>query len=105
MPDNDVDKNELTDLQQLVASDGFKRFQAHIAAEWGPEAQMQKIDAVLSALEPGNVDGEYTTVSQVRAAATRIHELARWPDTRIAQLKGEKPKVERALDRFRRIAR
>lgn len=105
MSDNDVDTRELTDLQQLIGSDGFKRFQAYIEQEWGAEAQMAKIDGVLKALTPGNVDGEYTTVSQVRAAAKQIQQLVRWPEQRIAQLRGDKPKVARVMDGLRRIAR
>jgi hypothetical protein len=103
LADNEIDPHELEDLQQLVASPGFRRFLGYVAEEWGADAQMRKIDAVLRSLTPGNVDGEYTTVSQVRAAAKQIHQLVAWPDTRVAQLKsGKASAVASALDRFRR---
>jgi hypothetical protein len=67
---------------------------------------MQKIDDVLTALTPGNVDGELTSVAQVRAAAKQIQRLLRWPEERIGMLTQQRtPLLKNPMDRLRRIAR
>lgn len=106
MADNAVDTHELEELQQFVQSPGFARFLAHVETEWGAPAQMRMIDAVLHELTPGSTDAEMTTVSQIRAAATQIQKIARWPEGRINELKtGAKPRSMNPMDAIRRIAR
>ncbi len=103
--DPDVDTRELADLQDLVRAEGFRRFQAHVEQEWGDAACIRKIDEVLRQLTPGDRPAEQETVLQVRAAARQIQALVRWPEDRISQLQGQKPKAVSPLERLRRIAR
>lgn len=105
MSDSPVDTRELDDLQQLVQSEGFTRFQAHVEQEWGATAQVRQIDAALRELKPGEYDAELMTVSQIRAAAIQVQRIARWPVTRIAELKGAKPKPLNPMDLLRRRPR
>lgn len=102
---SETDPRELDDLQQLVASDGFKRFEAYLDQEWGDAAQVRKIDNALRELKPGDFDAEHMTVSQIRASAIHAQRLGRWPHSRIDQLKGAKSKSMNPMDALRRIAR
>jgi hypothetical protein len=101
----DTDTRELTDLQELLRSDGFTRFRAHVEDEWGAVASIQRIDRALTELPPGDRDAERETVLQIRAAARQIHALLQWPEERIAQLKGPKKKTISPMEALRRIAR
>lgn len=105
MSDLDVDARELDELQQFVQSPGFARFLAHVDREWGEAAQIRMIDGVLRELTPGNTDAEMTTVSQIRAAASQIHKIKGWPQSRINELKGAKPKTMSPMDLLRRRPR
>lgn len=84
------DLNEKEALTALLASDGWKVYQAAMAQQWGPSAQLQQIDLALKALPPGDQDAVNMTVQQIRSASNAIMAGLRWPAVRLEQLKAQR---------------
>jgi hypothetical protein len=96
---------EIDDLQQFVQSPGYARFKTFFEDAWGDSACIARIDRALTELKPGDQDAEDLTVLQIRAAAREIRKLVHWPEQRIDQLKGAKPKSMNPMDLLRRRPR
>lgn len=99
---DDPEGGERDSLRGLIESDGWQRFAAYIAQEWGADASIRKLDDALKAAGPG--EDVTAIVLQIRASALQIQNLVRWPAQRIAQL-GDAKKSGRPFEALRRIGR
>jgi hypothetical protein len=88
------DQTELEALTDLVASDGWQRYQAHVESEWGAEAYARQIDATIARAKHTGASVE-RELCELGAACRHVRLSVQWPLLRIAQLKQSKKPVGR----------
>lgn len=92
-------------LEDLLQSDGWKLFAAHMATAWGPEEYERKLDALLEAADTRGAlspDEEIALTRRVRDTFKGVRASMRWPEERVRQLVDATKPKEGAFDRFRR---
>jgi hypothetical protein len=90
----DPDINEHDALADLIGSDGWRLYLAHIDAEWGPVAYARQIDAAIAEGKKNRLTGDEIaeTVSEIAVAARKVQVAAQWPIRRLAELKAQQAK-------------
>lgn len=89
----DPDINEREALTALLESDGWALFVQAVEATHGDAASVRRIDTALQAVDRGDAAAIQDTVQQIRARARAVQAMMRWPQERLAHLKGGKPKL------------
>lgn len=81
-------KTELEDLEELLASAGWKALSEMVGKLWGAsEGNGERfLDAVTKASRASDADA-LAHLRQIIAAQREIHAIMQWPQTRLAQLK------------------
>lgn len=100
----DEGSSELEAWRVLIASEGWRRFQAVAADEWGAEATLRKIDEALARVPRGDQAAIDDTVQQIQVARREVQRLLGIPAARVKQLSPER-KSMRPFDTLRRIGR
>lgn len=107
MPDIDTsdspaerDHSELEALVDLIGSDGWQRYVAHVDSEWGAVAYARKLDAAMATARSADRSAELD-IYEIGAAMRAAQMAALWPITRIGQLR-EKKKPAGMFGRQRR---
>jgi hypothetical protein len=85
------DQTELEALVDLVGSDGWLRYVAHVEGEWGADAYARKIDSTIATAKASGASVEQE-LCELGAACRHVRLSVKWPEGRIAQLKAGKPK-------------
>jgi hypothetical protein len=94
---------ELTALNELRQSAGWRLFLAHLDQEHGPAGYGRRMQRALSEIQPGPERAyEVARVAeQVDATARAVNELVKWPEERIRLLTPE-PASRRPFAALRR---
>ncbi len=97
------DPTEQAELESVLTSGGWLRFIDHCEKEWGPagETYQQAVQRAIS----GGVGSEAEAVHRLKNVAyaqNAIRELLRWPQNRVAQIKGGVKRAEAADSASRR---
>jgi hypothetical protein len=87
---------EIEALADLIHSDGWTLFLAHIDAEWGPVAYARQIDKAIADGKQARFSQEEIaeSVSEIALAARKVQAMSQWPSRRLSELKAkarEKP--------------
>ncbi len=87
-----LDINEQDALKDLIHSDGWTVFLAHIEREWGAEAFARRVDAEVLAARKGRASNDdiAENVAEIAAVARHMRLLAQWPGQRVKALAVEK---------------
>ena len=91
---------QLAALKDLVESDGWKLYLAHVAEAWGPEAFERALDQALDGADPAD---ETAVTRRMRDTFKGVRADVTWPETTIAVL--SKPKASVVDDVFARFRR
>lgn len=105
--DSRTPESELQALKDLVACDGWDLLRAHLDTAWGPEACLERIDAAIKDLRPGDELAELAVTKRIRDTFKGVRAEARWVEHRILELEAivkerQKPSL---VDRFAGLRR
>lgn len=94
---------ELTALQDLLSSEGWAIYMAHLAVTWGPAAMEDALRAAKAAATAEEWPHESTRILDAFAA---MRANVRWPEARVRSLQaGEKTLAGKVADRFSALRR
>ena len=89
MSTTDTDVNELDALADLVNSEGWAVFLAHVEAEYGAEAYAREMDTLVMAARAEDRSPE-VDICALAAVVRKVQALKNWPAARLADLKAKK---------------
>lgn len=95
-PENRTPEAIKAALDDLLKSDGWIILRELVDAQFGAEANLRDIDAVMATLRPG--DDERAVVTQIRAASKAAYMVLDLPVSKLRQV--EQAKKPKGLDRF-----
>lgn len=82
-----AESEEREDLESLVASDGWKRFEAHVRHLWDEEFSERALEAVATATTTSEeAQVALTRLRQVIAIKREVAGLLAWPQRRLQML-------------------
>lgn len=92
-------ESERAALEDLLQSEGWAIFTAHMGAAWGPEAYERQIDA---ALDGAPTDDEPAITRRIRDTFKGVRASLKWPEERVRTLKDAKAQEPQGFERFMR---
>ena len=81
-----MDNSEREDLDQLVRSDGWRRFLAHVEQEWGTKERgggVRFANATYNAASESSEADALSKLRQICVAQREIHALIAWVEGRL----------------------
>ena len=96
--------SEIEALADLIQSEGWTLFLAHIDAEWGPVAYARQIDKAIADGKLARFSSEEIaeSVSEIALAARKVQAAVQWPSRRLSELKAKAREKPGMFQQFRR---